>query len=268
MIMEENKVISASEYFNRIKNLKNTATLKELQDSYPLFIKLADKYKTLGQERALEKLCFVASTLSNQEKLIELGINQFVYRDAIEEYIDHVAKNVAKIIELKNYIREVPDEILEVYEKTKDIFDEFFVLFTDYTGKEERRVEKERREKDPILFGTFKNSNTILDRFYFLGDWVDEYCDLTFDKMIDQYEKKLNKDFPLHEDIIPKTSKELNEILQSYVEDKNVTTLDNGTSLPVYLMTNNQVITNKSEQLQEDKKQQSFFSKVRTLLKI
>ncbi|MDU7184950.1 MAG: hypothetical protein E6294_02830, partial [Klebsiella sp.] len=68
----------------------------------------------------------------------------------------------------------------------KDKFDEFFIVFTDYTGEKEREVKKERIEKDPILFGAFLNEETkvVADRFYFLGDWIDEYCDLTLDKMI------------------------------------------------------------------------------------
>lgn len=254
--MTNNDEMTASEYFNKIKDLKNIATLEELKESYPVFMKLAKKYKALGQTRALRKLCFIASTLSSQEKLIELGINQFVYRDTIENYIDKVSKGVAKIIELKNYIREIPDEILEVHEKTKDIFDEYYVLFTDYTGKEERRVEKERREKDPILLGVFKNDNVIYDRFYFLGDWIDEYCDLTFDKMIDQYEETMNEKFPLHKDEIPSDSKTLNEIMESYVENDDHT----NERLPVYMMTNDKR-NNKNEN-------KSFFSKVRSFLKI
>ena len=48
----------------------------------------------------------------------------------------------------------------------------------------------------PILFGTFqdKNTRTIIDRFYFLGDWIDEYCDLTLDKMVNETIKKTGVD--------------------------------------------------------------------------
>lgn len=28
-----------------------------------------------------------------------------------------------------------------------------------------------------------------IDRFYYLGDWIDEFCDLTLDKMINETEK-------------------------------------------------------------------------------
>lgn len=117
-------------------------------------------------------------------------------KDDIEKYIDNIAKDVVKIIELENYEREIPDEIVETISQVKDKFSQLYVVFTDYTGKIEQEVIKERREKDPILFGTFqdKNTRTIIDRFYFLGDWIDEYCDLTLDKMVNETIKKTGID--------------------------------------------------------------------------
>lgn len=91
-----------------------------------------------------------------------MGITTFIYRDDIEEYIDNIAKDTVKIIELENYEREIPDEIVAIIEQVKDKFDQLYVLFTDYTGKVERQVEKERRQKDPILFGTFQNEKQEL----------------------------------------------------------------------------------------------------------
>lgn len=89
-----------------------------------------------------------------------------------------------KIIELERYEREIPDEIVDVIAKTKDLFDQMYIVFTDYTGKEERKIAAEKKDKDPILFGTFQDrkQKVCVDRFYYLGDWVDEYCDLTLDQ--------------------------------------------------------------------------------------
>lgn len=87
--------------------------------------------------------------------------------------------------------REIPDEIVELIGEIKDKFDQLYVVFTDYTGKVEKQIEKERRDKDPILFGTFQNQSnrTVIDRFYYLVDWEDEYCYLTLDKMVNETEK-------------------------------------------------------------------------------
>lgn len=115
-------------------------------------------------------------------------------------------------------MREIPDDLVETIEKARTIFDELYVVFTDYTGKEERKVEKERRDKDPILFGSFKNQTNVADRFYFLGDWVDEYCDLTLDKLVEQYKEKRDTT-PTMTTKIPETTDELIEILKSYKKE-------------------------------------------------
>jgi hypothetical protein len=216
----EEKTITPSQYFDFVKDAKQTITTKALQESYDVFIKLAEKYKKLGQVESMKKLCFLADTLTKEEKLIEMGITTFVYKDVIEDYIENVADKAVKIVELSRYMREIPDELIETVEKSKELFDELYVVFTDYTGREERKVEKERRDKDPILFGVFKNARNVADRFYFLGDWVDEYCDLTLDKMVEQYKEKKGYS-PAVTTEIPKTSEELVAMLKSYQIDTN-----------------------------------------------
>lgn len=219
--MEEQEKITPSQYFDYLKGAKNTITTNALKNSYPVFLQLGEKYHKLGQIESLKKLCFLADTLKKEEQLIELGITTYVYRDVIEDYIENVAENTVKIVELSRYVREIPDDLVETIEKARTIFDELYVVFTDYTGKEERKVEKERRDKDPILFGSFKNQTNVADRFYFLGDWVDEYCDLTLDKLVEQYKEKRDTT-PTMTTKIPETTDELIEILKSYkIDDKH-----------------------------------------------
>ena len=262
--MENNtEKISPSQYFDYLKNAKNDITTEALKESYSVFLKLAEKYTKLGQKESLKKLCFLADTLKKEEKLIELGITKYIYKDVIEDYIENVADKTVKIIELSRYMREVPDELVETIEKSKDLFDEFYVVFTDYTGKEERKVEKERRDKDPILFGVFKNNSNVADRFYFLGDWVDEYCDLTLDKMVEQYQE--NKGYsPAVETKIPETTDELIE--KSYKIDEKK---DRNYSLKVINNHNDNVSINsfiKTNDV-EDEPKKSFFDKVRSIFK-
>lgn len=260
--MEEKKEITPSQYFDYLKGAKQEITTESLKNSYAAFLQLGEKYNKLGQVESLKKLCFLADTLKKEEKLIELGITTYIYKDTIEDYIENVANKTVKIVELSRYMREVPDELVDTIEKAKELFDEFYVVFTDYTGKEERKVEKERRDKDPILFGVFKNNQNVADRFYFLGDWVDEYCDLTLDKMVEQYQEK-NGVNPTVKTEIPQTTDELIDILKSYkIDDKKkgsfITLNDNiATSLPV----------ESYSKSGEGEKKPSFFNKVRSIFK-
>lgn len=223
---EKEEKITPSQYFDYLKGAKKVITTDALKESFEVFMKLAEKYKKLNQVESLKKLCFLADTLVKEEKLIEMGITTYVYRDTIEDYIENVADKTVKIVELSRYMREIPDDLVDTVAKAREIFDEIYVVFTDYTGKEERKVEKERRDKDPILFGVFKNNSNVADRFYFLGDWVDEYCDLTLDKMVEEYKKKKAVS-PSIETKIPKTSEELIELLKTYkpVEESRITNL-------------------------------------------
>jgi len=240
----EDKELTPKEFFDLLKEKKNTITDKNLQQVYDNCLDLLNKYKITGQVKGTKKLIFHLETIEKEQEIVKLGVDTFIYKDDIEEYIDNVAKNTVKIIELENYEREIPDEIIEVIAQVKDKFDKLYVLFTDYTGKVERQVQKERREKDPILFGTFqdKNSRTVIDRFYFLGDWIDEYCDLTLDKMVSEIKNKKNKDI-IRNIKTPTDIKELKEQLkQLELQDDRLV-----------------MRTNKSEA------KKSFFSKIRTI---
>lgn len=255
--MEEEKkeFISPSEYFEKLKDSKQTITSQKLKESYGVILELAEKYKKTGQTKSLRQLQFLTSILGEEEKLVDLGVTTFIYRDVIEDFITNVADKVVKVIELRNYLREIPDEAVEVVEKTKDIFTEFYVVFTDYTGREERRVAQERREKDPILFGCFKNSEFVGDRFYFLCDWIDPWCDLTLNKMIDQYKSKKGQD-PTHEIEIPQTIDELREVIGKYVPDQTNNERWIHNSIP---------LTGGITNVESPKK--SFFQKVRSIFK-
>lgn len=253
---EEKKEITPSQYFDYVKDAKIQITTETLKNSYGAIIELAEKYKKLGQIESLKRLCFLTDVMLKEEKLIELGINTFIYKSVIEDYIENVASKTVKIIELSRYMREIPDELVETVEKARGIFDELYVVFTDYTGKEERKVEKERRDKDPILFGVFKNQSNVADRFYFLGDWVDEYCDLTLDKMIEEYQREEGHS-PANSVNIPNDGKELRELINSYIvnEKKNESLLASSDIIttPMYITTG-------------EKSKKSLFSKIRSFI--
>ena len=241
----DEKELTPQQYFEIVKERKNTITDEQLSKVYDNCLELLNKYKITGQTKGIKKLIFHLECIDKEREIVKMGINTFIYRDDIEEYIDDIAKDTVKIIELENYEREIPDDVVEVISKVKNKFDQLYVLFTDYTGKVERQIEKERREKDPILFGTFQDESTrsVIDRFYYLGDWVDEYCDLTLDKMVNEVNSVKNRNIL----ISIKTPEDINE-LKSQLNKLNES---NG----VFIVNNS--ITEKKTDL---------FSKVKTFL--
>lgn len=219
--MDENKM-SPQEYFDIVKERKQHITDERLQAIYDNCLELLNKYKITGQTRGMEKLLFHLDCIEKEREIVAMGIDTFVYRDDIEYYISEVASDVVKIIDIESYEREIPDEIVSIIERVKDKFDQLYILFTDYTGKVERKVAEERRRKDPILFGTFQNGKTrnVIDRFYYLGDWVNEYCDLTLDKMVNET-RKVGKRNIVHTIKTPKDIDEMKEQLAALSKTNN-----------------------------------------------
>lgn len=222
--------LSPSEYFEQIKEKKNHVTDEALVKVYENCLDLLNKYKITGQKKGMKKLMFHLECIEKEREIVKMGIDTFIYRDDIEEYIDNVAKDTVKIIELENYEREIPDEIAELIGSVKEKFDQLYVVFTDYTGKIQRQIEKERRDKDPILFGTFQNqeNRTVIDRFYYLGDWEDEYCDLTLDKMVNETEKAGKRNI-VHTISTPDDVKDLKEQLCGLAEYNSTFVINSAT---------------------------------------
>ena len=213
----EEKTITPYEYFQNMKGKLQTMDDERLEKVYQNAIYLAERYNRTGQTKGLRKLKFHIESIVKEKQILDAGINKFVYRSDIEEYIQDVADKQVVILDLKSYERNLPDEIIEALEKVKDLFDEFYIVCTDYTGEMARRVQEERREKDPILFGAFldREKNAINERFYYIGDWIDDYCDLTLDKMVAEMEEETGRNILNDMLPIPKTQEELQDQLNS-----------------------------------------------------
>ena len=116
--------------FLDLKQQKQIIEDAELQRVYENAQVFANKYAETGQAEALKKLIFVLQTVTKERELLKLGFNQFIYKDAIDAYIDQVSVKPIKITELCNYVRDIPQEIVDKVKLTKEIFDEFFVVYT------------------------------------------------------------------------------------------------------------------------------------------
>ena len=186
--------VTPTVYFNYIKDMKKDIADENLQQVADNCLVLLKKTKITGQTSAAKKIVDQYSLIMRELKAASFGFNTIVYKSDIEKFITDISKHPVKIIELSKYTREVDDSVIDKLTIAKDneLFDEYYVLFTDYSMKETKKVAKERRDKDPILFGAFKtpdDNNIPENRFFYIGDWVDEYCDLTLEEMLTQYEK-------------------------------------------------------------------------------
>ena len=221
--------IEPKDYFKVLKNKVEDMTADKLQDQLNTIAGFIVSAKAAGQKAFLDRLAFTYDTLFKEQNLLANGFNKFVYRDDIKYAIDKVEpKNSIKCIELEKYPRVIPIDVLEKVKQCQDgrLFDSYIVVFTDFTGDtfdiiSEEEQAKINRNRDPIIFGYYahKSSSLVHDRFYFVADWEDENCDLTFSKLIDKMakagvknpEKEIGVDAKYLTEIVENTLKAMDE---------------------------------------------------------
>ena len=114
IMSREIKELTPQQYFDAVKDAKKKITDEELARVYDNCLELINKYKITGQNSAIKKCIFHLDSVEREREIVKMGINTFVYRDDIEYYINDVASDVVKIIELERYEREIPDEIVNM----------------------------------------------------------------------------------------------------------------------------------------------------------
>lgn len=182
------------DYFNELKAKITEVQLEQLEKNRAFLAKELEKANRLGQKNLTHKSSFMWEILEKEMILHSVGIRKYVHKEDVVKLIDNVKpKNSVKIVELENYPRSIPDENMEDIIKAQELglFDVLLVVYTDLTNEEVNTpAQKEfvARNRDPVVFGMFCENRINLkhDRLYFITDWEDEFCDLTFTKMLDK----------------------------------------------------------------------------------
>lgn len=167
--------------FGMLEKMRLDSRLKKLEKA---FLEAVDN----GQEALGQKLLTELSRETRESMMYAKGIRHFIERDDLVKYKNKIRDGHISDTVLKHFTRVIPKDVLAKKDKVKDLFDDF-VIYHYWDEKAEANREKKQKitpeEKaklrDPVLFGIIKETN----RLYFIADWEDEFCDLTFDEMVD-----------------------------------------------------------------------------------
>lgn len=147
---------------------------------------LLSKAKKTGQSRLADSLNAELKFTLQELKAINAGYNKVLDRVRVVKLMDRLADKDVYVSSIADYPREIPDEVVEQLPKFKELFDDIFIIYTDYNSDVAKKIKVER---DPVMLGIFHDKST--DRFapdmFFLADWTDDFCDLTLDGLIDAY---------------------------------------------------------------------------------
>lgn len=202
---KETEPVDIPTFFQYLKDVIKHTDSAQMRKASETCEKLLAKCQLLDQTAMANEVVLRMKLFEREIELKEkYGIDTYITADDIFNFLEVYAskgEGNLKICELSDYMREVPEDVCEKWAKVKSQFDKAYVLFTDYPDKNRKSdttatdkvVEKKKKEKDPILFGALKvdtgsssMSGNMSERLYFIADWVDEYCDLTFDRLLEK----------------------------------------------------------------------------------
>lgn len=176
------KTISISEFFASVKySLRELKIMESRVSNYSIAMKQAEQ---AGQVALLEKLKKGLTVYHGETKLFAIDSKKYVTEADLVRFIKQAKKGL-RLDWVSNFIRMIPLEILDRKVKMDElgIFDNYVVLHYDPDKKSWAETQAEiAARRDPILFGLISGSRNL----YFVGDWIDEKCDLTLEQIIDQ----------------------------------------------------------------------------------
>lgn len=178
--------IKIQEYFDQIKANIDKITIESLERTKQELPQYIEAAKRNGQDALVKKMAKYLKIMAREKILLDYGINKLVHLEDIVKYIDNIPNHYVKFCEVKYFPRVIPMDVMTKLQTCREqgLFDEYYILFTDYTSEELLDEEEKKTRtinRDPILFGSFKGNE---DRYYYIADWEDAYCDITFDKFV------------------------------------------------------------------------------------
>jgi hypothetical protein len=179
-------------YFSYVKSKLKKNERKFLEDQIGKLNEMLKNCQEIQQDGLKEELENRMFFVIQDWELLALGIDTYILKNDIEKFRYKIISNRSiSFNKLEEFPREIPKDIRNKIKKYQnlDIFSEYWILYYD-SATPVKTNETKIKEKDPIVFGTLESDP---DRFYFIADWEDEYCDLTLDIFITKYKRKHKK---------------------------------------------------------------------------
>lgn len=200
---KDGKILNPRLFFKLTKSKLNKTDKAKLERKMKNLAAHVKTLKECGQQAAFEEMAKYLTVTVRELEAQSLGVDRWIDIKQINKFKKY--QNLADHVffkEVKDFPRVMPKVVRNKVKKFQNagIFDKLWVLYLDYSDErhEKKKTNKEKiREKDPILFGQF---DFIKNRYYYITDWVDEYCDLTLEAFVDEY-RELEGDDGVKDDL-------------------------------------------------------------------
>jgi hypothetical protein len=179
-------LISIEDFFKSVKN--SVEELKVVEERTAGYKAAMENALNSGQTALYEQLGNALLAVRAETQLFAMDSKKYLEEAVLVDFVKKATKGL-RLDWIRNFARVIPQTVLDTKKKADDnlVFDNYVVLHYDPEAKSYAETEAEKnRRKDPILFGVLQDRR----RLYFIGDWVDEFCDLTLDQIADALGKE------------------------------------------------------------------------------
>lgn len=220
------KGINPALFFRFVKSKLTKTQQDKVKARMNKLKKLIPYAKEMGQQAFYEELTKELVVLMKESEIEAIGCDTFVTKDKIDRFMS-VKDRVVKFDVFENFPRVVPKKVQDKFKRIKKtmVFDSYHILYMDLTKEQLKTNSQKIQEKDPILFGC---TSLQPNKYYYIADWIDEHCSLTFSKFIDEMkvddpEFSVEHIEDINEDSFEKIKQEVMERHQR-LQDTNVRT--------------------------------------------
>ena len=185
------KRIGPKLFFSYVKSKLNKSQQKKLKARLGKLQQLVKQAEELNQQALFEELSKSLVLAVRESEAVACGYDTWLKQADVAKFMSMVRENDTAnsspvfFKKLEEFPRAIPANVKKALKaaQSKGIFDEFWILYLDYTREEVKTNKEKIRQKDPILFGRHSNDG---EKLYFIIDWIDEYCDLTLSKFVEK----------------------------------------------------------------------------------
>jgi len=173
--------MSVEEFFHSVKDsVEELRVVDSRARGYEATIAKAAK---AGQVAFVEHLQQNLAAVRSESQLAAIGLSKYIEEEVLVSFA-RKSTRALRLDWIRNFVRPIPEDLLgkKLDLDERLVFDNYVVLHYDPSGTGHAGTEEERAKKrDPILFGVLRGRR----RLYHVGDWQDEFCDLTLDQIAD-----------------------------------------------------------------------------------
>jgi hypothetical protein len=183
--MKDGHGITPELYFKYVKKKLQVLISAKFENRMKKLEKAWNKAVENGQIQLSEKILAMITKHTKESYLLAKGYKFYIPKEVLNKNKYKIKDGHISDTRLKDYTRHIPPEVIKKKKEVENLFNDFVIYHYWNENQEDVKnmtPDEKQKMKDPILFGII---NEAPENLYFIADWIDEYCDLTLNEIID-----------------------------------------------------------------------------------